>query len=78
MARVRLRRLACRGGYSDQEQDLDLRLLSYDAGTHKLFLGHRKEGLQVFDPVSRQVVKTIDGTAARSAKKPAYFLDRMS
>jgi len=24
------------------------------------------------------VVKTIDGTAARNSKKPAYFLDRMS
>src|SRR5690242_10592790 len=36
--------------------------ISYDAGTNKVFLGHRKEGLQVFDPVEKKVVKIIDGT----------------
>ena len=40
--------------------------ISYDAGTNKVFLGHRKEGLQVFDPATNKVVKIIDGTAEHS------------
>jgi hypothetical protein len=40
--------------------------ISYDASTNKVFLGHRKEGLQVFDPASNKVVKVIDGTQAHS------------
>jgi hypothetical protein len=38
--------------------------ISYDASTNKVFLGHRKEGMQVFDPAAKKVVKVIDGTPA--------------
>ncbi len=41
--------------------------VSFDAGSNRLFIGHRKEGLQVFDPVKHAVVKIIDGTATNSA-----------
>ena len=34
--------------------------VSFDEGTNHVFLGHRKEGLQVFDPVTHRVVKVID------------------
>jgi DNA-binding beta-propeller fold protein YncE len=40
--------------------------IAYDEGTNKVFLGHRKDGLQVFDPVSQKVVKVIDGTQTHS------------
>jgi len=36
--------------------------ITYDETTKRLFLGHRKEGLQVFDPVSKKVVGVIAGT----------------
>ncbi len=39
----------------------------YDPGTNKVFLGHRKEGLQVFDPVAKKVVKVIGNTPANSS-----------
>lgn len=41
--------------------------ISFDAVTNHLFLGHRKEGLQVFDPGERKVIATIGDTAAHSA-----------
>ena len=37
-----------------------------EAGNH-VFLGHRKEGLQVFDPVGHRIVKVIAGTAEASS-----------
>ncbi|MBI1773850.1 MAG: YncE family protein [Proteobacteria bacterium] len=41
--------------------------VAYDAGTNRVFIGHRKEGLQVFDPVSKKLVKVIGNTPANSA-----------
>ncbi len=41
--------------------------ITYDETAHRLFLGHRKEGLQVFDLASRKIVKVIDGTPAHSS-----------
>jgi hypothetical protein len=41
--------------------------VSFDQATGHVFLGHRKEGLQVFDPAANKVVKTIAGTAAASS-----------
>lgn len=41
--------------------------VSFDEATNHVFVGHRKEGLQVFDPVSHKVVKVVDGTAEASS-----------
>jgi hypothetical protein len=41
--------------------------VSVDSATHRVFLGHRKEGLQVFDPSTQKVVKVIDKTAEASS-----------
>ena len=41
--------------------------LTYDAGTQRLLLGHRKEGLQVFDVASGRIVAAIAGTPAASS-----------
>jgi hypothetical protein len=41
--------------------------ISYDAATKHLFLGHRKEGLQVFDPATHSLVATIAGTPDHSS-----------
>lgn len=41
--------------------------ISYDAGTKHLFLGHRKEGLQVFDPATHKLIKTMPGTEEHSS-----------
>jgi DNA-binding beta-propeller fold protein YncE len=41
--------------------------ISFDAATNHLFLGHRKEGLQVFDPAARKLVTTIGDTTAHSS-----------
>ena len=41
--------------------------VSFDAKNDHVFLGHRKDGLQVFDPRSMTVVKTIAGTAEASS-----------
>ncbi len=41
--------------------------ITYDEGTKHLFLGHRKEGLQVFDPATHTLIKTMDGTPDRSS-----------
>lgn len=44
--------------------------IAYDAGTNKVFLGHRKEGMQVFDPVQKKIVKVIEGTEMHGANGP--------
>ncbi len=41
--------------------------ITYDSTNKHLFLGHRKEGLQVFDPVAHKLVKTMKGTPEHSA-----------
>ncbi len=41
--------------------------VSFDPGTAHLFIGHRKDGLLVFDPVAQKMVSIIDGTAAHSS-----------
>ncbi len=41
--------------------------VAFDEGTNHLFLGHRKEGLQVFDPVTQKVTKVIDKTGEASS-----------
>ena len=41
--------------------------ITYDSGTNHIFLGHRKEGLQVYDPASKKVIKVVGDTAAHSA-----------
>jgi hypothetical protein len=41
--------------------------VTFDEGTRLLFIGHKGDGLQVYDPVARKVVKTIAGTAAASS-----------
>ena len=41
--------------------------LSLDLKTDRLFIGHRKEGLQVFDLKAKKMIKTIDKTTAESS-----------
>ena len=41
--------------------------ISLDAGTNRLFIGHRKEGLQVFDLAAKKLIKVVDKTAAASS-----------
>ena len=41
--------------------------ITFDGAANRLFLGHRKEGLQVFDLASNKVVKVIGNTAASSS-----------
>ncbi|WP_448949815.1 YncE family protein [Labrys neptuniae] len=41
--------------------------VSVDSATHHVFLGHRKEGLQVFDPKTDKVIKVIDKTKEDSS-----------
>ena len=41
--------------------------VTLDQKSGRLFIGHRKEGLQVFDTAARKVVATIAGTPAASA-----------
>ena len=41
--------------------------ITYDSTNKHLFLGHRAEGLQVFDPVAQKLVTTLPGTADHSA-----------
>jgi hypothetical protein len=36
--------------------------ISFDQGTNHIFLGHRKDGLIVYDPAAKKVVKVIGGT----------------
>lgn len=49
--------------------------VSFDQGTNHVFLGHRKEGLQVFDPTANKVVKVIDGTAEASSNGAVLIPD---
>lgn len=41
--------------------------LSLDAQNNRLLIGHRKEGLQIFDLTTKKVVKTIDKTEGASS-----------
>jgi hypothetical protein len=41
--------------------------ISYDASKNRLFLGHRKEGLQVFDVAGKKLIKTLEGTPEHSS-----------
>ncbi len=41
--------------------------LYLDSTSNRLFIGHRKEGLQVFDLTSKRVLKTIDNTMTQSS-----------
>ena len=41
--------------------------VSFDAKNDHVFVGHRKEGLQVYDPKTMTVIKTIAGTAEASS-----------
>jgi hypothetical protein len=41
--------------------------MSFDATHNRLFIGHRRLGLQVFDLATRKLVATIAGTAAASS-----------
>jgi hypothetical protein len=41
--------------------------VSFDQGTAHVFLGHRKEGLQVYDPKTMTIVKVVAGTAEASS-----------
>ena len=49
--------------------------ISYDAVNKHLFLGHRGEGLQVFDPVGHKLVTTLAGTAEHSANGATIIAD---
>ncbi|WP_131196920.1 YncE family protein [Lichenihabitans psoromatis] len=49
--------------------------VSFDAAANHVFLGHRKEGLQVFDPATHTVVKVIDGTAEASSNGAVIIPD---
>lgn len=41
--------------------------ISYDAQNNRLFLGHRKEGLQIFDVANKKLIKALDGTPDHSS-----------
>jgi hypothetical protein len=41
--------------------------LSLDGASGRLYIGHRKEGLQVFDTAARKLVKTVDNTTTQSS-----------
>ncbi len=41
--------------------------ITYDAANKHVFLGHRGEGLQVFDPATHTLIKTIETTPAHSS-----------
>ena len=41
--------------------------ISFDSSKNRLFLGHRKAGLQVFDLATKSVIKTIDKTDEHSS-----------
>ena len=47
--------------------------VAVDAQRGRLFIGHRKEGLQVFDVAKRQLLRTIDGTVAASSNGAALI-----
>ena len=41
--------------------------LTLDASSSRLFIGHRKEGLQVFDLAAKKLLKTVDNTMTQSS-----------
>lgn len=41
--------------------------LTLDVGSNRLFIGHRKEGLQVFDVAAKKLLKTVDNTMTQSS-----------
>jgi hypothetical protein len=41
--------------------------VSFDAVNKHVFLGHRKDGLQVYDPATQKIIKVVGDTAAHSA-----------
>ena len=41
--------------------------VSYDAVNKHVFLGHRKDGLQVYDPATKNIIKVLGDTAKHSA-----------
>lgn len=41
--------------------------VSLDAANNRLFIGHRKTGLQVFDVATQKLIKVVDGTSAASS-----------
>jgi outer membrane protein assembly factor BamB len=41
--------------------------VNFDAASNRLYIGHRKEGLQVFDVATRKLLKTIAGTPTASS-----------
>ncbi len=50
--------------------------ITYDPGTHHVFLGHRKEGLQVFDPATHTMIKTIE-TSPEHSSNGAVLISEM-
>ncbi len=49
--------------------------VSFDAKSDRVFVGHRKEGLQVYDPKTMTVTKTIAGTAEASSNGAVIIPD---
>jgi hypothetical protein len=45
--------------------------VSYDAANKHVFLGHRKDGLQVYDPATQKIIKVVGDTASHSANGAA-------
>lgn len=41
--------------------------LTLDPAAHRLYIGHRKEGLQIYDIASKKVLKVVDGTDKASS-----------
>jgi hypothetical protein len=41
--------------------------LSLDGAANRLYIGHRKEGLQVYDTAAKRLIKTLDNTVAQSS-----------
>ena len=49
--------------------------VSFDANSDRVFIGHRKEGLQVYDPKTMTVVKVIAGTPEASSNGAVLIPD---
>ena len=41
--------------------------LAFDPAANRLYIGHRKEGLQVFDVAAKKLLKTVDNTMTQSS-----------
>jgi hypothetical protein len=46
--------------------------IAFEASTKRLYLGHRKEGLQVFDPATQKLVGVIGDSASHSANGASF------